>query len=188
MSKITLTTIKSFIKKNQTNLFIKHLTSSNELDSFKPLVDTFNKVQIDPDSAITRSLGVLGAHFSSSSKYQYLTSYSDDSFYGYKVSNFAGSFIIAVSLNPTNTVSNLTIDTSVENTLMLSKKQNYEQFPYFFQQYRKQIIDQVEKAFGFGKVCFVNVIKIADQHYAMFNQFATENRDSYWFACPVTLS
>lgn len=189
MSKITLATIKSFIKKNQNGLFIKHLEQKSFTDSLVAIKDDFRKVEVkfnDNDM----SFGVPSAHFSRyGSRYQYLTAYSDNNFWGYKICNSVGSFIIAVSLNPSNIISTLTIDTKPESCILLNQKDNYKQILHLFSQYSTQIMEQVEKAFtSANNVIFCSIIDLDGQYYAMFHQFRDPRGNSNWFGCPVTIS
>lgn len=100
MSKITRSTIKSFIKKNKDNLYISNLSDfDGMIDCVRDCRNTeFRKVEVNNDpSALTQNntLGVRGAWFVGSSR-DLLTPYDKDDFKGYEVSNCCGNFILAV--------------------------------------------------------------------------------------------
>lgn len=101
MKKITLTTIKSFIKHNKGYLHISHrnhfdgavdcVTESNNKD--------FRQAQYlmegGTDNDKNYRLNVSGAWFVGDSR-DYFTVYSKNGFNGYGVSNCCGSFILAI--------------------------------------------------------------------------------------------
>lgn len=98
MSKITLATVKSFVKKNFDKLYIKHISH------FDPMTDCvehshkpeFKKVMPDEDRGDHRhSLGILGAWFVLSSS-DYFSVFENDDYSGIEVYNCCGSFILAV--------------------------------------------------------------------------------------------
>lgn len=97
MKKITKATIKSFIKKNQHKLFIKH---TYKFDGMQDMVDKcenagFSIVQhMDVSSPqFDYRLGIKGAYFVSGSRFY---AYEQDGFVGFTVYNCCGEFIIAV--------------------------------------------------------------------------------------------
>ncbi len=96
-AKITLATVKSFIKKNQGQLFI-NITS--EFDGMTDGCESRNKGFESAKTESTpcmqsHSLGIDGAFFVGSSR-DYFSAYSDNSFEGIKISNCCGRFILAV--------------------------------------------------------------------------------------------
>jgi hypothetical protein len=93
--KTTLSTIKSFIRKNEGNLFINVKSSfDGMIDGQSYYHEGFTKAEKDEDNA-RNTLGVNGAWFVNHSR-DYLTPYDNGNFAGYEVSNCCGHFIIAV--------------------------------------------------------------------------------------------
>jgi len=95
MAKITITTIKSFIKKNP-NLFIKVRSE------FDGMVDgiTFNSdaafnLAKPSDRHFANNMGIQGAWFVLNSR-DWFNAFENDNFIGYEVSNSCGSFILAI--------------------------------------------------------------------------------------------
>lgn len=98
MKKITLATVKSFIKKNRENLYISFqshfdgmidcVTSSNN--------KTFQKAEMTEEHG-KYSQGVKGAWFVGQSR-DYFTCFANDGFEGIEVSNSCGSFILAIPM------------------------------------------------------------------------------------------
>lgn len=96
MKRITMATIKSFIKKNHGNLFL------NIKSSFNGMVDgcdyhkgsQFEAVE-HTESFSNNKLGVQGAWFVRDGG-DLLRAYEDEQFIGFDVYNCCGSFIIAV--------------------------------------------------------------------------------------------
>jgi hypothetical protein len=96
--KITMATVKSFIKKNATNLYIK-------CDSaFDGMVDcitynasaTFEKVTLNENVNNKFNLGIEGAWFVGSSR-DYLKAYELNDMICIDVTNCCGSFVIATT-------------------------------------------------------------------------------------------
>ena len=93
MAKTTLATIKSFIKKNEGNLYIKNLSN------FDGMTDGIEQVK-NPSfmraskSDCKNSHGAQGAWFVGNSR-DYFKDYLDGDYEGYEISNCCGSFIIA---------------------------------------------------------------------------------------------
>ncbi len=94
MTKITLSTVKSFVKKNRNQLFINVKSSfdgmvdgcMSEKRGFEPIVKyTFEK----------ETMGIKGAWFVGGTK-NYFNAYNDEIFSGFEVSNCCGRFILAV--------------------------------------------------------------------------------------------
>lgn len=96
MTKITLATIKSFIKKNINNLYIQNLSdfdstidgiSACNNKSFKKTIETLDHTQ--------HSLGIKDAWFVLGSR-DYFQNYEDKEFIGFDVSNCCGHFVLAI--------------------------------------------------------------------------------------------
>jgi len=95
MKKITLTTIKSFIKKNKDQLFIEKKNEFDGMvDGIMPTEGGFKKA-FESKTYSEYNLGLAGAWFVRNSR-DYFTPFEDDQFKGFKVSNCCGSFILAV--------------------------------------------------------------------------------------------
>jgi hypothetical protein len=100
--KTTLATIKSFVKRNENNLFINVKSSFDGMtdccqpckDGFAPVEKRKNGVFIDHDID-KRTLGINGAWFVGSSR-DYFNEFENLLFKGYEISNCCGSFILAV--------------------------------------------------------------------------------------------
>lgn len=92
--KITLATIKSFIKKNRNGLFINVKSDFNGMtDCVEDVKGGFKK--ITPSTNENKyNLGISGAWFVGGSR-DYFTAYSDDFMVGYEIYNSCGSFILA---------------------------------------------------------------------------------------------
>lgn len=92
--RITIATIKSFIKKNANNLHLKKkhsfdgMTDGTSFETAHP----FKRVTIDP-IAHKNTLGIDGAWFTSSGNL--FTAYDDGVYKGYEVYNCCGHFFIA---------------------------------------------------------------------------------------------
>jgi len=97
MSKITKSTIKSFIKNNISALYI-NVTSKfdGDCDGVISAAGGFSLAQKD-ESNVNYTLGVEGAWFVGNSR-DYFAAYEDGQFSGYKVHNSCGSFILAVKM------------------------------------------------------------------------------------------
>lgn len=96
MSKITKSTIKSFIKKNFDNLYIKVKSEfSGMTDCVEAVQDDFHKVM--KDDRIHNTFGIAGAWFVDGSGRNFFREYNDNGFKGYEVSNCCGRFVLAVA-------------------------------------------------------------------------------------------
>lgn len=99
--KITLSTVKSFIRKNKDNLFL-NLKSS--FDGMTDMVETCKnssfKKATETTGNLSYTLGIAGTWFVGSSR-DYFSQYEDDQFTGIKVYNCCGSFILAIK-KPSN--------------------------------------------------------------------------------------
>ena len=93
--KATKSTIKSFIKRNEDNLFIKVRSSfDGMIDGCAYYNDGFQKARKDTDN-VRNTLGISGAWFVNGSR-DYFTPYNENGLTGYEVSNCCGHFILAV--------------------------------------------------------------------------------------------
>lgn len=104
MSKITLATIKSFIKKNRAELHIKVTSSFNGMsdmveqcddNGFHPIVE--DGVNAQGDYWKKATLGIQGVWFVGQSR-DYFSVFNDGVYAGYRVHNACGSFIVAVRI------------------------------------------------------------------------------------------
>ena len=95
MKKITLATVKSFIRKNSNNLFINVKSSFDGMtDGCEPCNNGF-MVAVPAQDHIENNLGINGAWVVGSSR-DYFTPYFKDGFSGIEVYNCCGKFILAV--------------------------------------------------------------------------------------------
>jgi len=97
MTKTTLATIKSFIRREykNNNLYVKQLSDFDSMvDCVTEIKDEFRKVA-GIDETNKNSLGIPGAWFIGGSRNSF-DDYADDGYIGYKVYNSCGSFIIAM--------------------------------------------------------------------------------------------
>jgi hypothetical protein len=98
MSKVTMATIKSFVRKNQGKLYIRTKTRFDGMvDGCEPCKDQdFSPaLQSDLTNASSHTLGIAGAWFVGQSR-DYLNPINDGGFVGYHVYNCCGSFDLAV--------------------------------------------------------------------------------------------
>ena len=96
--RITLATIKSFIKKNRANLYINQKSRFDEMIDCVTSTgnDDFELAQVpDVRSNHKECLGIKGAWFVFNSR-DYFKKYEDNKFTGFEVSNCCGSFILAI--------------------------------------------------------------------------------------------
>lgn len=102
MAKVTLATIKAFIRKNRKKLMIKPIRHFDGMyDCVMPVIDGLRhfekaKVPIQPHE---NQMGIDGAWFVFGSR-DYCYPFKDGDMVGYEVSNVCGSFILAVRDNP----------------------------------------------------------------------------------------
>lgn len=94
--KITLATVKSFIRKHPDNLLISFRSDFDGMtDGIQQSADmAFRKAIFDP-SGHSNSLGIKGAWFVGRSR-DYFNPYNQDGLTGYEISNCCGSFVLAV--------------------------------------------------------------------------------------------
>lgn len=96
--KITMATIKAFIKKNRSKLFIKCLSGfDGNADGVRECEDHGFSPALEPDEGCNHSNrhGIHGAWFVGRSR-DYFTAYSEGGWIGYEVSNCCGSFVLAI--------------------------------------------------------------------------------------------
>ncbi len=94
--KTTLSTVKSFVNKNEGKLYIDVKSSFDGMtDCCEPLQGGFVKATKDTDTWNKHSLGVTGAWFVFGSR-DYFHDYTENGFSGYEVSNCCGHFILAI--------------------------------------------------------------------------------------------
>lgn len=92
--KITLASVKSFVRKNNGNLFINVRSSFDGMtDCCESRNEGFGKAVIDTDHP-SHTLGIKGAWFVGDSR-DYLYQYDDGKFSGIRISNSCGDFILA---------------------------------------------------------------------------------------------
>lgn len=97
--KITLTTVKIFIRDNAENLFISHKSAfDGSIDGSRDADDkSFKKVEVGGERARTNGHGVPGAWFVGSSR-DHFTYFKKDGYEGIEVYNCCGHFIIATNI------------------------------------------------------------------------------------------
>jgi hypothetical protein len=99
--KITLSTVKSFIKKNRENLFINVKRAFDGMtDGCESLHEGFVKAQDDKTQSLNSDYrnctqGIKGAWFVGSSR-DYFTAYNSGNLTGFEISNCCGTFILAI--------------------------------------------------------------------------------------------
>jgi len=95
--KITLATVKSFIKKNRAHLLIKKSSSFDGMtDCVMPVESEFTPaLQPDEGRNFKETLGIHGAWFVFGSR-DYFYPFEQDGLVGYRVSNCCGSFTLAI--------------------------------------------------------------------------------------------
>jgi len=92
--RITLSTVKSFIRNNEGNMFIKVKSSYDPMmDGISYEDKGFAKAK-QSEGFDNNTLGISGAWFVGNSR-DWFTAYEDDKFTGIIVSNCCGSFILA---------------------------------------------------------------------------------------------
>lgn len=106
MKKVTRATIKSFIKKNRENLYIKNIhTFDGMIDGTRhmknPQFEKVSRPERDEAGFTVKdrekyTLGVPGAWFVGSSR-DYFKPYEDSQYTGYEVYNACGNFILAIN-------------------------------------------------------------------------------------------
>jgi hypothetical protein len=95
-NKITLATVKSFIRKNP-NMYIKVGSKFDGMtDCVQAVEDSFNPIE-PTDTLHDRTLGIAGAWFVGSSR-DSISSYRDNHFDGVRVYNCCGEFYLVVKV------------------------------------------------------------------------------------------
>jgi hypothetical protein len=100
MAKITLATVKKFIRQNRNNLFIKQKSRFDGM--YDCVMDNKNAEfrQVAPESIDfekSNTFGIPGAWFVGSSR-DYFNEYSDDNYIGYTVYNCCGQCVIVTQV------------------------------------------------------------------------------------------
>ena len=97
MKKVTLATVKSFVRKNSENLHIKFQSSFNGMTDCVEQNDDpkFIKARFGADNE-ERTLGIHGAWFVGSSRDYFRPIYDGEKLTAIKVSNCCGSFTLAI--------------------------------------------------------------------------------------------
>lgn len=98
MAKITMATVKSFIRKNEGKLYIRTKSSFDGMvDGVRDCPDRDWSLALAPDAGHNHSnqLGIHGAWFVGGSR-DYLQPITDGEFTGFHVYNCCGSFDLAV--------------------------------------------------------------------------------------------
>lgn len=95
--KITLATLKSFVRKNSNKLYINLRSKFNGMtDGVESVGNSFCTATVNPDDVnISHTLGIAGAWIVGSSR-DSLSQYEDDTFLGIDVYNSCGRFILAI--------------------------------------------------------------------------------------------
>lgn len=92
-AKITLSTLKKFVRENSGNIYIKVLSSFDGMtDCVERVEDDFKLIPIKEDNG--NNLGLSGVHLVGSSRDSF-TAYNSDEFEGIKIYNSCGSCIVA---------------------------------------------------------------------------------------------
>lgn len=94
--KPTMATLKSFIRKNAGQLFIKHKSS---FDGMTDCVEQDHKAAflpaVAPERSFSNNLGIAGAWIVGQSR-DYINEFNAEGFRGFEVYNCCGSFVLAV--------------------------------------------------------------------------------------------
>lgn len=95
MKKITLATVKTFLKKNAGNLYINVKSSFDGMtDCCESRYEGFTKA-IATDEHPSHKLGIEGAWFVGQSR-DYFSAFENDQMTGITVSNSCGRFVLAI--------------------------------------------------------------------------------------------
>ncbi len=196
MARITIVTIKNFIRDNKLNLWIKHSFSHNgSIDGIEYSEDkSFSPVE-KADRSLDNNLGIAGAWFVLGSRDSF-SEYKQNGFLGYDVYNSCGSFTIAKKW-PSNinlkTTIKLTLDARPEYTRILTNQEKYmlnhgiNPLPGIMYKAEDQMIRETEKAFPNAKaqdIKFCWITEIDRQTFALYQQY--RNRWIY-FLCPIKI-
>lgn len=95
-TKITLATVKAFVRKNKGSIYINNRSSfDGMIDGMAYSNNGFVKAQ-KTERNLDKTLGIDGAWFVGSSR-DYLTKYQTEALEGIEVSNACGNFILAIN-------------------------------------------------------------------------------------------
>lgn len=95
MKKITIATVKSFIKKNELNLLINVKSRFDGMtDGVESQNGGFNKIR-KSERFHNNTLGILGVWFTPSTR-NWCETYEDELYQGFRVDNCCGCFIVAI--------------------------------------------------------------------------------------------
>lgn len=96
MSKITVATVKSFIKKNRANLLINQTSSFDGMtDCVQQCSGGFQQAR-ETEHACSNNLGIAGVWLVGQGR-DYCSAFDAIGVKGFRVSNCCGSFIVAVA-------------------------------------------------------------------------------------------
>jgi len=99
MSKPTIATVKSFIKKNRKDLFIKVTSSFDSQVDYVVNKEAEFELSKEGDGINQQhDFGVRGAWFVGNSR-DYISIYDQNGFSGYRIVNSCGAFVLAVKNN-----------------------------------------------------------------------------------------
>jgi hypothetical protein len=96
MTKPTVATLKSFIRKNRESLHVKVKASFDGMeDGIRGNADACYAPAREADTKFDNNLGIAGVWLVGRSN-DWVTPISEDGFTGYRVSNCCGTFVVAV--------------------------------------------------------------------------------------------
>ena len=96
MAKITLATVKSFLKKNEGKIYISQKSDFDGMqDCVVPVRDKSFTLAQAPSNPMKNNLGIRGAWFVFGSADSF-SLYDDGEYYGFDVYNCCGNFIVAI--------------------------------------------------------------------------------------------
>lgn len=96
MAKVTIATVKSFIKKNRISLLISQKSDfDSSVDGVRNCADTGFSPALDADNKISNNFGIAGVWFVGGSR-DYCSVYDQDGIKGFSVYNSCGSFVLGV--------------------------------------------------------------------------------------------
>jgi hypothetical protein len=95
MKKIALSTIKSFIRKNEGKLYIMKQSEFDSMSDCVTNIDNSKFTLCESDNKHENTKGIKGAWFVGDSR-DYFTPYNENGFMGYGVYNCCGSFVLAI--------------------------------------------------------------------------------------------
>ena len=110
--KITMATVKSFVKKNEGQIYVKVSSSFNGMTDCVEMIEDGFSLATPNDRAninMAHTLGIVGAWFVGNSR-DYLQAFEDKNYKGFYVSNCCGSFTIAIKIQNPNELNATQID------------------------------------------------------------------------------